>query len=176
MTAVLAFFAGPIGRWIVVAALVASALFAGGAYERSVGYKEGIDVGAKELQAQAKANAKAVVALDQKYRKQEQTQAAELAAQGVEYEKNLKVAQDIRDRDVANARSGALKLRIPSNCRSADAGKLPDTPSPSSGGNDSATIELPATVTGRLYALADDADSVVNQLSACQTVIKSYLK
>ncbi len=40
MTAVLAFFVGPIGRWLVVIALVSAFVFAAAVHERNVGWNE----------------------------------------------------------------------------------------------------------------------------------------
>jgi hypothetical protein len=176
MGAVAAFFAGPIGRWLVVAALVASALFAGGLYERNVQKQKDDDKYFAERKAQEEVNLKAVNALNAKYRQQEKDNAAALAATGVEYEKNLKIAQGIRDRDVAAAKSGALRLSVAAHCGNAGDGSAPASAGTPGVGNGEARTELPQSVTGDLLALADDADATVVQLTACQTVIQNYLK
>lgn len=49
------FFGTPLGRWIVIVALVASALFAGGVYERNIGYQEATDKAIKQRQAEENA-------------------------------------------------------------------------------------------------------------------------
>lgn len=173
MPAVLAFFAGPIGRWLVVAALLASMAFAAGVHERNIGYKEGLDVSEKRLADQAKANAAAVSALDAKYRKSEQDHKAALAAVGATYEKNLAAAKTRRDRDMADARSGSLRLSIPASCAGADGSATSAAGAAPGGGNGPARTELPREVTANLLALANDADDLARQLAACQQVIQS---
>ena len=171
-----AFFAGPIGRWIVVAALISAALFAGGVYERDIGYREGLDVGAKQLEAQAKANASAVIALNAKNRKQEQDQQKDLAQDGAEYQKQIDIAHQIRDRDVAAARAGAIKLWIATHPGSSGDGSAPKASTAPGVGDGETRAELPPAVTSDLLALADDADAVVRQLTACQTIVETYQK
>lgn len=51
MIAFAAFFVGPIGRWLVVAALVASSVFAAAVHERNIGWNE------RDLQARNEAEA-----------------------------------------------------------------------------------------------------------------------
>lgn len=170
-----AFFAGPIGRWIVVAALVAAALFAGGVYERSVGYREGLDVGAKQLAEQAKANAAAVVALDTKYRNEEAAHKKDVDEIGARYETKLADAQRQRDADVVAARAGTLSLSIPSTCH-ADNGVVPGAGASGPASHAEARIELPREVTAGLYGIADDADEIVHQLDACQAIVEADRK
>lgn len=175
IAAIEAFFGTTLGRWLVVGALVAAALFAGGVYERDIGYREGLNVGAKQLAEQAKANADAVIALNARYRADEAKQRDQMVQLGIDYANSLKQSEEQASQDVAAAKSGALKLRIPAHCPTASS-VVSSPPAPSTGSNGPETVELPGEVTSRLYSLADDADTIVAQLSACQTVITSYLK
>ena len=172
MTAILAFFAGPIGRWIVVAALMASAAFAAAVHERNIGYEKGMAVGQKILEEQRKANVAAVTALDLKYRNSERDHKADLDRIGADHAKEMARADARRQRDIADARSGALRLSIPSSCNP-DGSSPAQAGGPAAGGDGQARTELPSEVTASLFALADDADAVVSQLSACQAVIIS---
>jgi|GEM_PF-3747199 len=172
---ILAFFAGPIGRWVIVGALIVSSYLAGNLKGHNAGYKEGIDVGAQHEIAQAKENAKAVIALDAKNRKLEQDHAMELAKLGAQYAQNLKTAKARHDADVAAARAGAIRLSIPSGCADANGGAAGAAAGPAPGGDGQARTDLPGEITADLLTLANDADEVVGQLSACQGVIQSYL-
>lgn len=176
MTAIAAFFAGPIGRWLVIAALVVAALFAGGAYERSVGYREGLDVGAKQLAEQAKANAVAVVALNTKYRNEEAAHKADVDQIGAQYAVDLAESKKQAADDVAAARRGALRLSIPAVSCNAHGSVVPDAGAGGSAGDAEARTELPNEITASLYAIADDANEVVRQLDACQAIVEADRK
>ena len=171
--AVIAFFATPLGRWVVIAALVAMALFTGAIYERNVQHQKDLADFDKERQAQTMANLKAVGLLDAKYRKKEQDDKVEKEKIGADYEKKLADKDAQRARDVASARAGSLRLSIPSNCPHADGSSPAQTSGLASSGDDPTRTYLPQQVTSDLFALADDADAVVAQLTACQAVIVS---
>ena len=116
-------------------------------------------------------DAAAVTALDAKYRKLEAESKAAQDALGVQYAKDLKAAKTRRDADVAAARSGALRLSFPTP--SANQCPAPEAGSGKPGNHEEARTELPRQVTADLLALADDADEVVLQLTACQAVVEA---
>lgn len=89
-----------------------------------------------------------------------------------DYERKLANEKNLHDRDVAAARAGDLVLRFtsPATTGSSSLG-LSQAAAGGGLGNGSPGCQLPPEVTANLFALADDADAVVNQLSACQQVI-----
>ncbi len=117
----------------------------------------------KEQEAidKAKATAKAT----------EAAHAKELGGIRTKYQKEVADAKSKHDRDVDNARAGDLSLRVPSSCPSA--ADVSGAAAGSARGNGSSTVELPREITASLYSLANDADSVADQLRACQTVTQS---
>lgn len=144
-------------------------LFAVGKYEYGVGVEhERVSWQAKENAQLAAANATTA-----RFRKKEQDAAAAIAALGEAHASNLEALEVRRRADVAAARSGALKLRIPASfCP--DRGGVPDPAAPATGSNETQTVELPRDIGADLYALADDADEVATILGACQATIRLY--
>jgi hypothetical protein len=106
----------------------------------------------------------------------EATQATALAVQGADYEKRLQDAEGQRRSDVAAARAGRIVLRVPGACAGPNAGSTPAAAAAPGQRDDPTTGQLPAATTADLLELADDADRTVEQLSACQSVITTYLK
>lgn len=99
----------------------------------------------------------------------------DLADIAAKHQKDLANAKLQHDKDVADARSGALRLRLAvASCAGSSSVQAPA--GPASGGNDPSSAELSSEATGALYSLADDADAVSSQLSACQQVILSDRK
>jgi len=121
------------------------------------------------------ANAK-ILELEEAKRAEEQNLAQAIADISTKYEGEKSDAAKQKARDIAAARAGVLRLRINATCEGApgsDSGQAPAAP----GERDAAAgTELPAEITGRLYALADDADEVVRQLTACQEVVRADRK
>lgn len=159
--------------WIIVGFLVALAGACAGGYffGHSTGTTAERETWEKrentELQA---ANAK-VHGLEEAARASERAHAVQIASIGTQHAKEMEDARKQKDRDMANARSGALSLRISAPCK-ASSGGIRAPAAPASGVGDGAeTIELPREITANLFALADDADEVVRQLTACQAVI-----
>lgn len=87
------------------------------------------------------------------------------------YQKELQDAEDQKARDVAAARAGRIVLRIPSPCKGPDGGATSGVASTPGSGDGQKTAELPREVAANLFALADDANAVVRQLTECQAVI-----
>ena len=106
MTAVIAFFAGPLGRWILIGALLTAAIVAAGAHQRSIGAKNEADRIYTELAKQEKAYL-ALVAKKQKALDALQVKYAALTEQR---ERELTDAERKRLDDL-----DALRKRMPKN-------------------------------------------------------------
>lgn len=109
--------------------------------------------------------------LEEEARALEQRHATELAGISADYQKDLANAKAQKDRDAAAVRAGALSLRINTPCKDADRGEAGKAAAGASGRDAAATTELPREVTAGLFELADDADEVVRQLTACQKIV-----
>lgn len=94
-----------------------------------------------------------------------------------DHKEEIKHANDQKQRDIAAARSGALKLRWTAK---AESGSCGNATSNSAGAtsicNGSTEGELPRETTANLYALVDDADINTKDLTACQKVVNEYKK
>jgi prophage endopeptidase len=114
--------------------------------------------------------------LNNEARETERARALQLFRIGENHAAEKDAAERRRRDDVANARSGALKLRVAGACpaRSGD-GAAAASAAPAGGGDGSTTAELPGEVTAALLDLANDADQVVRQLTACQATVLTYL-
>lgn len=158
--------------WLILGVVLAwvASLGVVGVWQNKAGHT------AEKVITQAKENAQLVAANKEieRLRKVEQVGAAQIITIGDDHAQHVAALKAQQARDLANARSGALKLRIPNACSPAiGAGQVPaSTPS----GNGAAGTELPAEITGRLFDLANDADRNTLQLTACQQVVRSYLK
>lgn len=119
-----------------------------------------------------------IATLEANAREAERRAAADIAAISSNYQRKLADANALRDRDVADARSGAIRLSFnstgSSNCGpDRDSGQSgPGQAAAGAAGRDGgAQTELPGEIAANLLTLANDADAVVNQLSACQAVV-----
>jgi hypothetical protein len=112
--------------------------------------------------------------LNREARQTEQEHAATLAAIGATYAHEREDLEVRRRADVAAARDGALRLRIPSSSPAPSRSGAPEDTAPAAGSHDPAQGELPGAVAADLLALADDADIVATQLTSCQAVVLSY--
>jgi len=109
--------------------------------------------------------------LEEEARSEEQRHAISLANISSEFQKDLADAKVTKERDLAAARAGALSLRIPSPCKGPSGGEPAETAAGTGGRNAAEGTELPREITAGLFELADDADEVVRQLTACQKVV-----
>lgn len=118
------------------------------------------------------ANSK-ITELNDKARAEEVAHANRMSGISTQYQKDLKNAQAQREKDIAAARLGSISLRF--TPRSENPGRSPggETSASASGCDGGATSELPREIVADLFALADDADQVAQQLNACQQIIKS---
>lgn len=169
--------------WVIVAALIAlAAAGAGGSY---VGWHLRDASAQKERVAWEKTRKdEAVQAANEIDKAQRSARAAEYqaaqdaATDAAHYQKVIDDAHAIRDRDVAAARAGALRMRVPGGCRPLQAdgggGAAPAAGGP--GDHGAADAELPREVAGDLSKLVHDANDVVDQLTAAQARIRFDLE
>lgn len=107
----------------------------------------------------------------------EKEYAARFAAIGAQHTKEMENANAQKQRDIAAARAGALKLRWSAKDKDDSGGNATgDTARTASISNGAKTSELPAEITANLYTLANDADFNTEQLAACQDVVREYQK
>lgn len=109
-----------------------------------------------------------LLVVERRIRDLEREHAEKLALIGQHYQKEFTNAEALRIADVARARDGALRLRVPGTF----------CPGPNSqaataaGGSDGAQAgELPGPVAADLLQLSHDADQVARQLAYAQSVI-----
>jgi Fe-S cluster biogenesis protein NfuA len=132
---------------------------------------------AERVSWQTKENAELVAAntkiqrLNAEARATEQAHQTNLADIGAQHEKDKADAEARRIRDVDDARSGALKLRVAGACKGAGSSGTTQAPAAAGQRDEATTAELPGEVAANLFALADDADEQARQLTACQAVI-----
>jgi prophage endopeptidase len=162
-----------LGKLVAVITLLAM-IGAGVAYVYHAGKISEREVWEKREAVQvAAANAK-ILELNEKYRALENDKAKALSIVSNAYEEKLNDAAKKKDRDVAAARSNAPQYQLRYATTSgacADRSNTTETPPTSPGHNGPAVATLPPEVAADLFALADDADAVVEQLTACQQVV-----
>jgi prophage endopeptidase len=171
MMGALAFLAGPAGRWLVVALVMAAAI--GGAWWR--GHASGLESGRAAVQARWDADKlrQQDVALQAQAaaREQEHSMAASVAAVADHYVKENARAKietaDLRRR----LADGSLRLTVPGACPGGDPAAAPA--GGSGGGDGRASADLPRPIAAALLDLGDEADAVVRQLTACQAVVRA---
>lgn len=100
----------------------------------------------------------------------EREHAEKLALIGQVYQKEFQHAEELRRTDVARARDGALRLRVPGTLCPSPAGEAGPA---AAGGDGPAQGELPGPIAADLLELAHDADQVARQLTAAQAVIEA---
>jgi prophage endopeptidase len=113
--------------------------------------------------------------LEEKARAGERRRAEELAAVSVHYQGALEAAKSQRERDVALAHAGTLRLRDPNAASPAgcDRGGPGEAAAAAAGRDGAQAGELSREAVGFLLNLADEADEVVEQLTACQAVVRT---
>lgn len=125
----------------------------------------------RDNEALVAANA-AIDQLNREARATEKAHTEQLATIGDHYATEFQVLEARRRRDVDAARDGAIRLRVAGACPPGGGGAA-EAPAAAAGRDGAQDAELPRAVTADLLALADDADAVVAQLTACQAVIVS---
>lgn len=124
----------------------------------------------RDNQALATANA-AIKRLQEEARATEAKRVADMNVIAANYAKGYQDAEARRRADVAAARDGALVLRIPASACGSGGGEAGPPGAAAAGGHDPAAVELPRAVAADLLSLANDADQVADQLTACQAII-----
>lgn len=159
--------------WLILGALAAwlASLWAVGAWQRDEGRTaERAAWEARDNETLRKANGE-IKRLTDDARDAERRRVDEMTVLSINYSKGFRDAEADRRRDVAAARDGALRLRIPAAACDAG-GSAPAAAGPAAPGGDGAEgIELPGATAADLLDLAHDADQVADQLRACQAVV-----
>lgn len=107
-------------------------------------------------------------------RRAEQAHASALAKASSTYQEQLQHEKTRHDRAIADVQSGALRLRIELARRETAGGGATTEGGSSAGRCDGETHgELSPAAAGFLIGLASEADAVVHQLTAAQTIIKA---
>lgn len=168
------FLGTKLGRWSVIAALLAAVAFAVCWHERDVGWAErdvsakkemdGLQTALKGAVAQSQANAK----------RKEKSDAVAFAGLQDEYLKVLAVANQATNERDAAIRAGA-RLRIPSGC--SGGADVPGSTATAPGSNGSAGAQfLGEADSAFLTGEAARADQVVRQLTLCQFTLNAERK
>lgn len=110
--------------------------------------------------------------LSTKARDDEADHAKRLSKISTDYEKRLEDAKTQRDRDVADAHAGALRLRFNTAGKGAGSNTTGETGSGAGRCDGAASGELPREVVADLFALVGDANAVALQLAGAQKVIE----
>jgi hypothetical protein len=110
------------------------------------------------------------VRLNNEVRAIEASHAEKLASFSQTYQEQLKNVRLEKDRFINGVRSGAVKLRFPASTSN---GKTNTQTSNTTLRCDATSgAELPREVTEFLYSEASRADEIVEQLSACQSIVR----
>lgn len=162
--------------WVILALVVAFVTQGLGAYFYGVDTgetKQDAKWQARENTELKTANAK-ILELTTKVRADEAKAATDQAAISEDYEGKLKNVQDDKDKFVSDVRAGRIVLRIPQPAAAKRAGGGASSQAAASPGqcDGEARGELPREVTEFLYGEAGRADSIVEQLTACQALVK----
>ena len=167
---------GRVNPWLILAVGVAwlLSLVGVGKWQNTAGHtSEKTYWLAKETRELAEANSKIILLTDEA-RRREQAVAGVLAAVTTDYERKLTDGKKKRDADVAASHAGTFKLRYSAPSGACPSPSVPaETPSAPGGRDGTETAELPGEITASLFAIVDDADQVVEQLSACQAIINA---
>lgn len=146
-----------------------------GIYEKGV-KAERVEWQQKEAQA-AELRNKKIKELTEEVKEIERIYASKFAKIEADHKKEIENANAQKQRDVAAAKSGALKLRWTAKTESGTGG---NTTGKSAGGacigNGATQGELPREITANLYTLVNDADGNTEQLTACQDVLREFQK
>ncbi|WP_244878679.1 lysis system i-spanin subunit Rz [Laribacter hongkongensis] len=114
-----------------------------------------------------------LLAQEQAARAAEQQHAQALATIDAQYQENERHARLENNRLRTQLRAGTVRLSVPVVAGSCN---LPADDSAAGSRNTAPRAELSSEAADDLVALADDADAVVRQLTACQAVIGEYLE
>lgn len=163
-----------LGGLIIAAAVIGYNVHVNGLIDKAVAANDA-KWGEREAKARV-AYERKYAELNDKYRKEEKDHADAIAKLGAKLARDAAVAEERRKRDLADALAGRLGLRIPASACGAANAAAPEAGARAGGSDGPATIELPRQITADLFTLANDADSVADQLRTCQAVIEADRK
>lgn len=155
MSALLAFVAGPIGRWVVVGLLLTAAVAAAGMRLYNAGYA------AHEAETST-----ATAAANQQARHAERLASERMAQLATTHQQEVADGQTKIDRLRGDVRSGARRLSVPTTGVSV----CPDPAAPGGVGNH-ARAELDRATADALVALVAEGDAAIRQSGA---LIEAY--
>jgi len=154
--------------YVLAVAAVLAALWAA--------YSFGAEVAAEHYQrviAQHDAdNSKALAAEQLRYRGLEQQHVADMAAIDQQHQQEIAEREAISNRTIADLRAGAVGLRDKFTTCQRTRGATAPAGTSTSQRDEAASLNLRTEDAGILVQLADEADSVADQLRACQAVVR----
>ena len=157
MTALLSFVAGPIGRWVVIGLLIASAVAAAGMRAYNAGYS------AHEAETSA-----ATAAANSESRRAERAASERMTKLATIHHQEIEHARIETDRLRADLRSGARRLSVPTT--PGISGRADSAPA---GGVVAETrTELAGSVAETLVAIAGEGDDAIRKSNA---LIDAYM-
>ena len=159
-------------KYLIIALAWVTSLVAVGAWQNSAGHvAERSDWQGREAKELTAANA-AIKSLEEAARATERSHSAELATIATNYESKLSDATKQRSADLAAIRAGTLKLRDPATSIRSCGDPMPGIATSPGVGDGRAAGELSQRASEFLVGEASRADSVAEQLAACQQVVR----
>jgi hypothetical protein len=138
------------------------------------GWKAGsLSVTAEWHKEKSRVNAEAFEQIEQAHKKMRELEMAQVDALNKvenEYVAKLKQKDRERNRAIADARNNGLFINA--QCPSGE-DTVPQTAASSDSGNEGTSVRLPNALSESLIDLLSEADSIAEQLAACQAVIRS---
>ena len=116
--------------------------------------------------------ASAAASLSESRRKREASAASAVAAIDRHYQEEIDRATQDNQRMERALATGAVRVHVAARCDAAS--RLPAPASAPGVGDDATTAELDPTVASELEGIANDGDSAIRQLSACQQLISLF--
>lgn len=114
-----------------------------------------------------------IIMLNRQARDRERQHAEDMALTSAQYQEDIRRVELKKDRVIADLRAGTQRLRIPiATSPAACSGITPEAFAAASGRDGGARAELSDEAAEFLVGLASDADEIVEQLKACQQVVR----
>lgn len=160
-------------QYIIIVLVWAASLVSVGAWQNSVGHtSERVEWQTREVAELTTANA-AIKTLEESARATERGHAAALGTIATNYEGKLSDATKQRSADLAAIRTGTLKLRDPATSIRSCGDPMPGIAAGPGVGDGRASGELSGIAAEFLLGEAGRADSIAEQLAACQQVVRA---
>lgn len=160
--------------WVILGGvlLVLAALVSVGIWQRGEGRDlERADCVDRENKELVAANAE-ILRLHDDVVEQEKRHLVALDVIAIDHQKEIAKNENQKQRDVADARSGALGLRFHATCPRTDTGQGSEAGTATSIGDGRTEVELSPETVDALYQIVNDADRNTDQLREAQAVIR----